>query len=441
MTRGLLKTTALTVLVSASFVASAELDRTKFNIGTYYLYKDHRSKQMIRDMKACGIDFVIHDFRDDAQTKAWLTENGMGCVELYVVPHFFGGNTNVNGQIAKLCPLEKYRAEVKKHTFTPADWMFNLGDEISALDFPHLGAAVRAMRKIQPKVPVYFNLHPSWHKGDNIRTYYGAEDYREYIATYCREMPLDYISYDHYPYAWPGIRDWCFARYFDNFRIVADACTSSGRSFWFVPQVNTKDPSIDMTENKLRYQAFAAMTFGVEQLTWACWSPGWWEVNVLAKDGTKTKQYERLKKVNAEIRKLAGPYMLFRRVGTHFTGFDESYAAWLKPEPGTRLPQLNFNEPDGVSTLAFHGVKADDGKPLIVGDFVERKANGTKRAMLVFAAEDPSDEHPTERVVRFSTDRQIKAIGPHGEVKIHRTGEDECSFRLRSCEAVLVVAR
>lgn len=341
------KPLALAVLVGAAFAASAEFDRSKFNIGAYYLFREHRSQQMVRDMRACGIDFVIHDFRGDRRTKDWLAENGMGCVELYVVPHFFGGNTNVNGKIAGLCPLAKYRAEVEKHDFAPAEWMFNIGDELSALDFPHLGAAIREIRKIQPKVPAYLNLHPSWHKGENIRTYYGTSDYRAYIAAYCREVPLDYISYDHYPYAWPGIRDWCFARYFDNFRVVADACTATGRSFWFIPQVNTRDPAVDMTENKLRYQAFAAMAFGAEQLTWACWSPGWWEVNVLDKDGAKTKQYGRLKTVNAEIRRLAEPYMLFRRVDTYFTGFDGAFAAWLKPDAGTSLPQLNFNEAGG----------------------------------------------------------------------------------------------
>lgn len=441
MGREKFKLCVLAALVGACFAASAGMDRSRFNIGTYYLSKPHRSEQMIRDMKACGIDFVIQDFTNDPQAQKWLAKNKMGSVELYVVPVFWGGKTNVNGNISKLCPVAKYVEELKKHSFTRTEWMYNLGDELSALDFPHLGAAIRAMRKIRPKVPIYLNLHPSWHQDDKIRTFYGTKDYREYIEAYCREIPLDYISYDHYPYAYPNIRDWCFARYFDNFRIVADACKATGRSFWFIPQVNTFDPSVDMTEDKLRYQAFAALSFGAEVLTWACWSPGWWEKNVLYKDGTKTGQYERLKTVNAEIRRIAGPYMQFRRVETHFTGFTGPAEEWLKPEPRTFLPQLNFNETNGVSTAAFADVKADDGKALIIGDFIERKAGGKKCAMLVFAADDPFGESSAERVVRFTSKREVKAIASRGEAKLEQAGDGAYAVRLRSSDCVFVVAR
>lgn len=86
-------------------------------------------------------------------------------------------------------------------------------------------------------------------------------------------------------------------------------------------------------------------------------------------------------------------------------------------------------------------MKADDGKPLLVGDFVERKAHGTARAMLVFAADDPSDENPCDRFVRFATDRPVKAFGPRGEVKVERTGEDAYGIRLRSGACAFVVAK
>lgn len=433
--------TLMFAVVSLIFLDGFGMDRSQFNIGVYYLKKSHRSEQMIVDMKDCGIDFVIYYFIHDKVTQGLLVEHGMGCVEKDVVPEYWGGDTNVNGNIAKRCPIERYVNSVKSHAFTPAEWMFSVGDELSALDFPHLGEALRAIHKIQPDVPAYLNLHPCWQAKENVQRYYGVTNYQEYIQAYCRELPLDYISYDHYPYQWMGRHDWAFARYFENFRIVADACTATGRSFWLVPQVNTFDLSIDMTEDKLRYQAFAAMAFGAESLAWACWSPGWWKNNVLDDDGNKTVQYERLKVVNAEIRRFADVYMKFRRVGTHLTGFVGPFAKWLEPDPDNYLPQVNFNEPDGVSTLAFKNVKADDGQALVVGDFAERAANGGKRAMLVFAAEDPFGKNPVERTVRFTSEREIRAVGPHGSVRVEQTGPCSYAIQVRSSECVFVLGR
>ena len=43
-----------------------------------------------------------------------------------------------------------------------------------------------------------------------------------------------------------------------------------------------------ITEQKLRYQANMAMAFGAETLVWACWTKGWWTMNVLDENGAKT---------------------------------------------------------------------------------------------------------------------------------------------------------
>ena len=74
-----------------------------------------------------------------------------------------------------------------------------------------------------------------------------------------KHIPLDYISYDIYPYQFRERREWGFARFYDNARIVADACRDSGRAFWYIPQVNAFHPDDVTTANKMRYQAYAAL--------------------------------------------------------------------------------------------------------------------------------------------------------------------------------------
>ena len=133
--------------------------------------------------------------------------------------------------------------------------------------------------------------------------------------------------------------------------------------------------------------------------------------------------------------------MQFRRLSTHFTGFSGVAAKWLKPDPDNYLPQVNFDEPEGVMLPTFRRVRAEDGLALLVGDFVERKAGRTKRAMLVFAAEDPYGESPTERVVRFASACEVRAVGPHGDVPVKRMGDGSSAVCVRSSECVFVISR
>jgi hypothetical protein len=64
------------------------------------------------------------------------------------------------------------------------------------------------------------------------------------------------------------------------------------------------------------------MAFGAESLTWACYTAGWWDNQVVDKQGNKTQQYDKLKKVNSEIHRFGPRYMLYTRRSTSFVGFE-----------------------------------------------------------------------------------------------------------------------
>ena len=65
-------------------------------------------------------------------------------------------------------------------------------------------------------------------------------------------------------------------------------------SLWIVLQANTyeegKKRNRDMSVGTLRYQANAALAYGAEVLTWACWTKGWWENNAI--DTAKVKAFD-----------------------------------------------------------------------------------------------------------------------------------------------------
>ena len=428
---------ALMAFVSLS-MAAAEETVPRFRIGVYRFNRNVRTEERFRDMKEAGVDFFTsHDIHGDKKSLDTMQRLGIETIAGGVLPHMWGGNTNVNGNIERKFPLSRYEKAAKGLERHPAEWMYSAGDELSALDFPYLGKAFRRVQEINPAIRIYLNLHPCTQV--NARLYFGVENYRRYIEEYCRYIPLDYISYDLYIYA--HRRDWAIARLYENFRIVSDACRDTGRKLRFIAQVNTRRPSIDITEQKLRYQAWSAMAFGAESLAWACWSPGWWTNNVLTATGEKTVQYGRLKTVNMEIRRMEPHYMRFVRKETFFTGFTGPAAKWLAPCEKVGVPQVNFNLPDGIDTEIFKEVKSEDGLPIVAGD-MEARDGGSERALFVFAADDPYDENPRTRTVRFSlASGSVKAIGPDGPVKLRIATDGTYSFDVRSSMCVMLVAR
>ena len=54
-------------------------------------------------------------------------------------------------------------------------------------------------------------------------------------------------------------------------------------------------PAAERMDRSLRFQVYAALSFGAEAITWACWCKGWWANNVLDSAGRQTEQYGKLK--------------------------------------------------------------------------------------------------------------------------------------------------
>ena len=217
-------------------------DRSRVAFGTYCLSKPYRTEAIFKDMKACGIDFVCENFGGDPQSIETMRKLGLVSVCAGGFPTYWGGVDSVNGHIAELAPLEKYEAALKAYHPSPVDRMVNFGDELSALDFPHLGRAMSLLAANGLRLAPYLNLHPCIHQGANVARYYGVSNYVAYVDAYVKHIPLDYISYDIYPYQFRERREWGFARFYDNARIVADACRDSGRAFWYIPQANAFHP-------------------------------------------------------------------------------------------------------------------------------------------------------------------------------------------------------
>ena len=146
------------------------------------------------------------------------------------------------------------------------------------------------------------------------------------------------------------------------------------------------------------------------------------------KNGNKTEQYDKLKRVNAEIHRLGEPYMKYRNVSTVFVGFDGT--EWLK--------NVNQKSVRGFNGGAFSGVSAVGDQPLVVGHMVKRDGSRGE-ALFICLADDPYDEDTKTQTIVFRTNgKKVKAIGNKGNVKLKWNKKGFYTMKMKSNDGVLI---
>ena len=408
--------------------ANSRMDRSRLNIGAYHLQKYAWSDAHVRDVAECGIDFLIC-IPNDKELLDRFQKHHVGAIVSGAVPGWWGGDGKNAGTMQKTNPLAVYDERAKSFIDHPAIWGIDIGDEPSALDFPHYGKVFQRVDSLFPNQFPYLNLYPNYasvsqNTAEQTVNQLGTPTYREHIAEYCRNVPADYLCYDFYLYSIN------VPLAYENLRVVADACVGTGRSMWIVLQVNSNKEDKWITENELRFQAYTAMAFGAETITWACYTAGWWHNQVLDAKGEKTQQYDKLRRVNAELHRLGPSYMKYRRTRTDFVSFQGT--KWLEGVGQKTLSDFS----NGV----FEGLRCSDHSPLVVGTMLSRTGNGNQ-ALFVCAADDPYDEYPTNHTLTFRADGwRISACGGEGPVKVNVGADGTYSIDLRSNQGILIEA-
>ena len=366
-------------------------DRSRLNIGTYCIDTYARDEEHVRQMKECGIDFLTA-----APADPELLDNcakyGIGVVATGILPGWWGGDGDNAGKMETSIPLDKIREAAAKFADHPAIWGIDAGDEPSALDFPHYGRLIALAEELFPGKLVYLNLYPNYasvaeNSSSEVRSQLGTATYQEYIDRYIEHVKTDYLCLDNYEFA-AGTKN-----LYDNLRIAANACRADGRDFWMVIQVNSSKPEKWLSEDMLRHQAFSCLAFGAVSLNWACWTAGWWHNEVLDKAGNKTEQYEKLKTVNAEVRRLEGEYMAHRNVRTVFLGKPDEAAENSGGEIAATSSDPLFidvkPEGDGLFLAGEMTARKGEGRALFLADVTDASFEGdrTPRVLTVDFAE------------------------------------------------------
>jgi hypothetical protein len=400
-------------------------DRRRFNIGTYCIAEYAREDRHVREMKECGIDFLTAAPYDKK-----LLDNcekyGIGVVATGVIPGWWGGDGQNAGKFESAVPLEKVKEAADRYVDHPAVRGIDVGDEPSALDYAHYGRLISYAETLFPNKLIYLNLYPNYasvaeNTDNQVNSQLGTATYQEYIDKYVALVNTDYICLDNYEFAAGELK------LYDNLRIVANACRDSKRDFWIVLQVNSNNPDVWLTTDNLRHQAFSSMAFGAVSINWACWTAGWWHNQVLDKEGEKTEQYDKLKTVNMEIRKLEPVYMAYKNISAHFAGKTTDAVAGS----GVLCVPVWANE-------IFANVKPSDGETLAVGYMNKREGRGHALFLADVTDRNGGDKN---RSVSFM-------VNPGYKVKAYHSGEEfELKYEngvyeteITPCGAVMITA-
>ena len=349
---------------------SKRINRNKILLGTYcfapYCWDDEHVKQL----KDAGIDFIaaasgspkLLDLLENYGIGAFVSSGSM-------LPYWRGGDRpmSTENHPKPNITLDKYRQAVLQVQDHPAIWGFELVDEPYTYDFDFYEGQRAIIDETLTQHTTSINLFPNYANSTQL----GSATYTEHIAEYVRRINTDYICYDHYMYR-DRIAD--LPAFIGNLSAAADACRKNNRDHWAVIQVNSNQPEVILSSDKIKLQVYLALVFGAKSINYACWTAGWWHNHVIDANGNPTEQYEKVKEINAAINTLSPVYMQYKQMSDCIIGdtdgkADEHYTGRMD----TALHQDSFCnlETANGSSIAVGYFEKDDGCALMLANITD----------------------------------------------------------------------
>jgi hypothetical protein len=194
---------------------------------------------------------------------------------------------------------EKVVARFKEHSALAG---YYLRDEPSVADFPALATLARRIQAIDSVHPCYINLFPNYANGQQL----GVASYHDYLDRFIKEVPVPFVSFDHYPVVGDSVR----SEWYENLEQVSAAAREAKKPFWAFALAVAHNPYPIAEIEHLRLQVFSNLAYGAQGIQyftyWTVKSQQWnFHQAPIEVDGRRTPVYDRVKQVNSEIRALS----------------------------------------------------------------------------------------------------------------------------------------
>jgi hypothetical protein len=214
-------------------------------------------------------------------------------VQDHRMPLIIGGNTKAR---------EALDAIVAAYSSHPAMAGYFVADEPAEGAFDGLGEVAAYLRMKDPAHVSFINLLPNFGVGA------GYEHHVEAFATTVKPFT---ISYDHYHFHKSGDGP----GFFPNLETIRKISLKHGVPFWNIVLAIQHGDFRSTTEAEKRFEAMQTLAYGGKGLLWfTYWQPeakGWGDA-IINFEGTPTRQYDEIKRINADVQTI-GKHLLNAR--------------------------------------------------------------------------------------------------------------------------------
>ena len=308
------------------------------------------------------------------------------------------------------CPELETETEntVQRFKNHPALAGYFLHDEPITTQFKKISDWVKRIQAIDSTHFCYINLFPN----DVVPRKLKASGYRNYINRYLREVPVRFLSFDHYPVMGETLRP----IWYENLEIIADASRKFKLPFWAFALTTAHDyyPVPDMAE--LRLQVYSNLAYGAQGIQYfTYWTPPAGDYDFhdgpITPDGLRTPAYELIKAMNAEIRGYSDVFL--------------GATVLMVRHTGTAIPRGTKR----LTTLPAPFTKLETGE---TGAVISVLQNGDKKYLMMV---NRSFLNTLELRIEFKSE-SVKQVLKNGETKLLPSGLS--SFLLDPGDAIVL---
>jgi len=208
------------------------------------------------------------------------------------------------------CPELETETEkiVNRFINYPALAGYYLRDEPISNDFPHLGELARRIQAIDNNHYCYINLFPNYASPEQL----GIPTYLEYVQSFLKEVPVQFLSFDHYPIrSYAGVRS-LYSGWYENLEIISDEACKAGIPFWAFALTIAHHPYPIPTLADLRLQVYSNLAYGaqgIQYFTYWTTDPLVYNDCPIGSDGKKTDIWYKVQQMNREIKALSKVFL------------------------------------------------------------------------------------------------------------------------------------
>uniref|UniRef100_UPI0032178BF4 LamG-like jellyroll fold domain-containing protein n=1 Tax=uncultured Draconibacterium sp. TaxID=1573823 RepID=UPI0032178BF4 len=220
------------------------------------------------------------------------------------------------------CPeLRSYpESTVRRFMNHPALAGYYLRDEPSMSEFADLGRWAKRIQAVDSVHYCYLNLLPNSAGESRL----GTPDYRFHVTSFIETVPLQFYSFDHYPFTGDSVGKFS-GYYYDNLEIFSEETRKVGKPFWAFAMATAIYGTFPIpTTAALRLQMFSNLAYGAQGLQYfTYWTPGCGAEcfhDGPIYNGERMPVYYRVQQVSKEIQGLSGVFLGSSVVAVRHTG-------------------------------------------------------------------------------------------------------------------------